>query len=577
MDPKILITSALPYVNNVPHLGNIIGCVLPADILNRFYKKMGINTLFVCGTDEYGTCTEIKALQENISPKELCDKYHKLHSDIYKWLNISFDCFGRTTTNKHTELSQEIFTILAESETDYIIEKTIDQLYCADLNMFVADRYVIGICKNCMYDKAKGDQCDNCQSLYDSTDLLDPYTIINNTKYKLIVKQTDHLFLNLPIMTEQLVDLFNTKKHLWSKNAIDVTYDWFSRGLQPRCITRDLKWGVPVPPTSKYGNKYDQKVLYNWFDAPIGYISITADHLVNWKDWWMQSNTDTNTSTKTKLVQTYSKDNIPFHTIIFPATLIAYNTEITKISPNNKFILVDQIASSEFLMFEGEKFSKSNNIGIFGDTMITISKEKNIDEDYWRYYLIKIRPDTSDSNFVLKNFIESCNKELVGTLGNFVNRTMQLFVKNFTDDTIQIKKSDCLMFDNLVQTINEYIDGMKQSKLRHCINLIFDLVINANKLFMEEKRPWIMLKNADTVGLARTIFSECILIIYSVGQLIEPFMPKTSNKISKVVKLNSNSNNNSSNFLHESFIQNTEEFCFTIDTGATSMLFNKIN
>jgi methionyl-tRNA synthetase len=409
MAKKVLITSALPYVNNVPHLGNIIGCVLPADVYSRYCKLNGKDVLYICGTDEYGTCTEIKAREEGLTPKEICDKYYKIHKQIYDWFQIKFDYFGRTSTADpqkdldwiHTVISQDIFRKVVDN--GYVIEKKVEQLYCVELETFVADRFVIGTCPKaeCGYEKAKGDQCDKCGTLLNAVDIINPVYKLDS-KYKLIKKKTEHLYLDIPKIEGKLREWFNSTNSSWAKNAISITQSWFNEGLKPRCITRDLKWGTPVPDTKTFGDKYKDKIMYNWFDAPIGYLSITANHTENWSNWWMNPD-------EVELVQTYSKDNIPFHTIIFPATLMA---------TGDNYTLVTKVASCEYLNYEGGKFSKSENTGVFGDDAMT----SGIPSDIWRFYLIIQRPEGKDTEFSWLDLQAKYNGELANNLGNLMYR-----------------------------------------------------------------------------------------------------------------------------------------------------------
>jgi methionyl-tRNA synthetase len=307
---NILITSALPYVNNTPHLGNIIGCVLSADVYARYCRLSGRNTLYLCGTDEYGTATETKAIEEGISCQELCDKYNKLHDEIYKWFEIDFDIFGRTTTERHTKISQEIFKLV--NSNGYFFTEGVNQLFCPKCERFLADRYVFGTCPSCGFIDARGDQCDGCGKLLNATELVNPRCKMDgNTP---IEKESNHIFLDLPKLSEK-VESFVNKSSVegnWSNNSIAITNSWLNEGLKPRCITRDLKWGTPVPLDDEV---MKGKVLYVWFDAPIGYFSITANYTDEWEKWWKSPD-------KVKLYQFMGKDNVPFHTVIFPASLV---------------------------------------------------------------------------------------------------------------------------------------------------------------------------------------------------------------------------------------------------------------
>ncbi|MDR1256427.1 MAG: methionine--tRNA ligase, partial [Spirochaetaceae bacterium] len=303
-----LITSALPYVNNVPHLGNLIQ-VLSADAFARFCRLRGYETCYVCGTDEYGTATETRAAEEGIGPRELCDRYWAIHDDIYRWFNIAFDKFGRTSTPVHTEVAQEIFSRL--DAAGYIIEKTVEQLYCPACRRFLADRYVRGICPHCGYDGARGDQCEACGKLLDPTELKEPKCSSCGTAPEL--KTTKHLYIDLPKMRGKLESWMNeaSARGKWAKNAVQMSQAWIRDGLRERAVTRDLKWGIPVP---KAG--FENKVFYVWFDAPIGYVSITGnlaqDRGLDWKafidEWWKNPE-------NVELFQFIGKDNIPFHTV----------------------------------------------------------------------------------------------------------------------------------------------------------------------------------------------------------------------------------------------------------------------
>ena len=302
-----LITSALPYVNNVPHLGNLIQ-VLSADVFARFCRLRGYETLYVCGTDEYGTATETKALEEGVTPRELCDRFHAIHRDIYSWFGISFDKFGRTSTPRQTEIVQSIFKDL--DAAGYVKSQTIEQLYCEHCGRFLADRYVRGTCPSCGYDGARGDQCENCGKLLDPTELKEPKCSTCGATPRL--KSTTHLYIDLPAIKPRLEEWMKkaSVEGFWANNAVQMTQAWIRDGLHERAITRDLKWGIPVP---KVG--YEDKVFYVWFDAPIGYISITAcagdEKGFDWKYWWQRPD-------EVELFQFIGKDNIPFHTVIFP-------------------------------------------------------------------------------------------------------------------------------------------------------------------------------------------------------------------------------------------------------------------
>ncbi|KAJ9697280.1 hypothetical protein PVL29_009185 [Vitis rotundifolia] len=401
---NILITSALPYVNNVPHLGNIIGCVLSADVFARYCRLRGYNVLYICGTDEYGTATETKAMEDNCSPQQICDKYHKIHKEVYDWFDISFDEFGRTSTPQHTEVCQAIFKKLMEN--NWLSENTMQQLYCETCQRFLADRLVEGTCPtlDCNYDSARGDQCEKCGKLLNPTELKDPRCKVCQSTPQ--IRDTDHLFLELPLLKDKLEEYINNMSiaGCWSQNATQATYAWLKEGLRSRCITRDLKWGVPVP-----HEKYKDKVFYVWFDAPIGYVSITACYTPEWEKWWKNpENVD--------LYQFMGKDNVPFHTVMFPSTLIGTGENWT---------LMKSISVTEYLNYEAGKFSKSKGVGVFGNDV----KDTKIPAEVWRYYLLTNRPEVSDTLFTWVDLQAKLNTELLNNLGNFINRVLSFIAK----------------------------------------------------------------------------------------------------------------------------------------------------
>ena len=518
MSNKILITSALPYVNNIPHLGNIIGCVLSADVYARFQRLIGNDVLYICGTDEYGTATETKAKQLGITPREICNKYHNLHKEIYDWFNISFDVFGRTSTDNpktdnwnQTILCHDIFNDLVNN--GYIIEKEIEQLYCSETKQFLADRYIKGTCPYCAYEDANGDQCDGCSKLYATTELINPYYKLNK-EYKLEIRKSDHLFLKLGNFKEKLTEWWLQNNKNWSSVANSITKSWLTDDLQDRCITRDLDWGTPVPNTEQYGDKYKDKVFYVWFDAPIGYISITANARNDWKDWWMNPDTT--------LVNFMAKDNVPFHSIIFPAALIG---------TGKQYNLVDKLSAIDYLNYEDKKFSKSNNIGVFGDDAMN----SGICSDMWRFYLIKSRPENGDSCFTWDDFLNKINGQLVNNFSNLINRILSLTYKNYKEIPEIL---DTKFFDNLN---NEYLslilslqDDIAQIKLRDTLNKFLEFSSKCN-LFINEHEPWNKMKiDPDNAKNILGILCHFLICLSVIGR---PFIPDCCNKIQQFLNI----------------------------------------
>ena len=496
---KRLVTSALPYVNNVPHLGNLTQ-VLSADVFARFCRLMGYETLYICGTDEYGTASETKALQEGMSPRELCDKYHEIHKAIYKWFNISFDYFGRTSTAKQTEIVQHIFNKV--DENGYISEKEMTQLYCPTCKRFLADRFVNGECPNCHSEDARGDQCDNCGKLLDPTELINPRCSVCGSTPE--VRTTKHLFINLPKALPLLKEWMDkaSKDGFWANNAIQITNSWIRDGLQERCITRDLKWGIPVP---KPG--YEDKVFYVWFDAPIGYISITANAVKDWQYWWRDPE-------NTELFQFIGKDNIPFHTVIFPSSLLA---------TSEKWTMLHHMSSTEYLNYEGGKFSKSRGIGVFGNDV----EDTGIPADCWRFYMFYNRPEKSDFTFTWKDFQDKVNKELIGNLSNLVNRTLS-FIKRFYDGKIENPEIDDVLISQIREREKKITDLLEHAEEKDALHEIFALSDLGNKAF-QDAEPW--KKRTESPEEAKKLLSTLYFLIRDLGVMVTPYIPSTGEKI----------------------------------------------
>ena len=529
---KRLITSALPYVNNIPHLGNLTQ-VLSADVFARFCRSKGYETLYICGTDEYGTASETRALQEGVTPRELCDRYHAIHRDIYKWFNISFDYFGRTSTPLQTEIVQHIFNEV--DKNGYISEKESEQLYCPECKRFLADRYVTGTCPHCGDTGARGDQCDKCGTLLDPTELIDPKCSVCGHTPEL--KKTKHLYINLPKALPLLQKWMDkaSVEGFWAKNAIQITNSWIRDGLQERCITRDLKWGIPVP---KEG--FEDKVFYVWFDAPIGYISITANATENWEYWWRDPE-------NTELFQFIGKDNIPFHTVIFPSSLLA---------TGEKWTMLHHMSSTEYLNYEGGKFSKSRGIGIFGNDV----QETGIKADVWRFYMFYNRPETQDFTFTWKDFQEKINKELIGNLSNLVNRTLT-FVKRFYDGNLGEGALDQELKAQIIEKEKEITDSLERADERDALRAIFALSDIGNKAF-QASEPW-KLRNEDPER-AKAILRTLVYLIRDLGVMVTPYMPSTGEKILAFVSSPSSTWNDCGTFTGE------------LKVGEISLLFEKL-
>ncbi len=504
MTQKILVTSALPYVNNIPHLGNLIGSVLSADAYARFQRINGNQVLFVLGTDEYGTTAETKAREEGVTPKELVDKYFLIHKDIYDWFQTSYDCLGRTTSDANKKIAQDIFLKLYEK--GLIVEKEIEQLYSEKSDQFLSDRFVQGTCPHCGYQKAGGDQCDKCSTLIDQKELINPVSKIDGTKP--ILKKTKHLYVDLPKMQSKLEDFFEERKDKWSAQAVSITQQWFKRGLEARAITRDLKWGIPVPLKG-----WENKVFYSWFDAPIGYIGITAECLGDaWESWWKDDSI--------LLYQFMGKDNVPFHSIMFPSYLIG---------SEDNYHVIDVLDSTAYINYENTKFSKSNNTGVFGDD----AKNSGIASDLWRYYLFRVRPEDNDTEFLWDDFEVKVNNELASNFGNLVNRVLSLTQKFF--DGKKPLKTKSPLKEELAKLVEEYIELMNKSREKNALMKANEISSLANK-FLQDNAPWTLAKT-DLVG-AGEIIAECIDVLKVLACVYYPFIPTSAQKVGEMVSFN---------------------------------------
>ena len=512
-----LITSALPYVNNIPHLGNLIQ-MLSGDVFARFCRSRGYDTLYICGTDEYGTATETKAIEVNKTPRELCDYYYGEHTKIYDWFHIKFDKFGRTSNDECTEITQALFNDL--DKNGYIKEHANKQLFCPHCNMFLADRYVHGTCPKCGSEKARGDQCDDCGSLLDPTELKEPKCATCGSTPE--VRETKHLYIDLPSISKKLDGWMNevSVKGKWSDNAINITKAWIRDGLNERAITRDLKWGIPVP---KAG--YEDKVFYVWFNAPIGYMSITkqlANELVkagkqsfDWKSWWLPEESEEGKSkAAVDLFQFIGKDNIPFHTVIFPCTLLGSSHNWTKLY---------HMSSTEYLNYESGKFSKSRGVGVFGTDAI----ETGIKADAWRFYIFYNRPEKQDYQFTWKEFREKYNGELLGNLGNLVNRTL-LFVNKYYEGIIPDAPVDEELWAKVRELEAKITENLEWANLRDAFHQIFEISDIANKAF-QDGEPWkTRSENPETA--AKLIHNLCY-VIKDLMIMAHPFIPQFAETI----------------------------------------------
>lgn len=524
-DPKrYLITSALPYANGLKHIGHLAGAYIPADIYVRYLRAQKRDVVFVCGSDEHGTAIPIQAMKEGTTAQAIIDKYHPVIEQNFKDLGVSFDIYHRTSSPLHHETAREFFTALNE-KGDLEIKES-EQYYDEETKTFLADRFIKGTCPNCGYDGAFGDQCEKCGKSLSPDELINPVsTLSGNAPVK---KGTSHWYLPLNRHEDFLRQwILEDHKDDWRPTVIGQCKSWIDGGLQPRAVTRDLNWGVKVPGS-------DSKVLYVWFDAPVGYISATKqwalDKGKDWKPYWY--------SEDTKLVHFIGKDNIVFHCIIFPVML--------KLNGN---ILPANVPANEFMNLEGDKMSTSRGWSIEMDDYINdwIKKDNGGDSlaDVLRYYLTQIAPETKDSEFTWKGFQDANNSELVSIFGNFINRTMVLMHKlcagkvpkfhhDVADDT------DKKLMEDIKATKQKVENLLEEYKFREALFEVIDLARKGNQ-YMQKKEPWILVKtltdNPDNQKLIDNSLHLCLQLTANLAILINPFLPFTARKLLYMLKV----------------------------------------
>ena len=509
---KVLVTSALPYVNGPIHLGHLSGAYLPADIYVRYKRLNGDDVLYICGSDEHGVPITISADKEKVSPQVIIDRYHEANKKAFERFGMSFDNYSRTSLPIHHETAKEFF--LAFYNRGLLIEKKSLQFYDEKAKMFLPDRYVEGTCPKCGNEEARSDECENCGSLYDPSELKNPKSKISGGSPTL--KETSHYYFPLGKYQPALEKYVNemNEKYGWKENVLQYCRGWFKDGLKDRAITRDLDWGIKVPVDSAAG-----KVIYVWFEAVLGYISSTKEYSkkINqpdlWKKYWQDKNT--------KYVAFIGKDNVVFHTIIFPAILMAWNE-----SGKEQYCLPQNVPANEFLNFEGKKFSKSRGWGIDVDEFLDLFAP-----DLLRYTLAANLPETRDTDFYWKEFQLRNNSELADILGNFINRTFTFVFKHF-DGNVPARGKLERIDEEMLKEISEYpkriSDYFEKYKIRDGVNEIMNLARDGNKYF-NDSEPWVTVKS-DKAKCAATL-NICLQAIYTLAELFEPVIPFSSKKI----------------------------------------------
>ncbi len=502
---RYTVTSALPYANGPSHIGHLAGAYLPADIYVRYLRSRGEDVVYVCGSDEHGTSINIKAVAEGTTPQAVVDKYHAIIRDAFAAFNISFDIFSRTSHQVHHDTAQEFFNKFhAEGK---FIEKTSEQLYDEEKNMFLADRFVVGTCPNCGYEEAYGNQCENCGKDLSPTELINPRSKVSGSTP--VMKATTHWYLPLNDYQEWLEDyILKGHEKDWKVNVFGQCKSWLQDGLQPRAITRDMEWGVKVPVEGGEG-----KVLYVWFDAPIGYISATKEWAEangkDWKPYWQDEDT--------ALIHFIGKDNIVFHCIIFPAILKGHGD----------FIIPQNVPANEFLNLEGRKISTSKNWAIW---MHEFAERYPEQIDALRYVLTAIMPETKDAEFTWSEYKSRVDNELVATFANFVNRVKVLSLKNFegVPARAELSAEEQAIVQEVHAGVAEVGDAIQAYRFREALNAVMKVARLGDK-YLSDREPWHLVKQDKAA--AGHVLNFGLNIAAVLATVSEPFMPDTSLKI----------------------------------------------
>ena len=505
MAQKKLITAALPYANGPVHIGHLAGVYIPADVYARLQRRLGEDVAFICGSDEHGIPITIRAKKEGVSPQEIVDQYHEIIKKSFQDLGITFDEYSRTTSSKHREVSQDFFTTLYNKNK--FIEETSEQYYDEEAKEFLADRYIVGTCPNCANENAYGDQCEKCGSTLSPTELLNPRSMLSGNSP--VLKETNNWYLPLNDYEDFLNEwIIEGHKNDWKPNVYGQVKSWLTEGLKPRAMTRDLNWGVPVPLPNA-----DGKVLYVWFDAPIGYISFTQEWAAktgkNWKDYWQSEDSE--------LIHFIGKDNIVFHCIIFPAMMKAHGD----------YKMPKNVPAFEFLNLENEKISTSRNWAVWAHEYV---EEFPDQQDVLRYTLLSSAPETKDNNFTWKDFQTKNNSELVGIFGNFINRVAVLIHKYY-DGFVPKGDENAPELEEIAKASNQIEEYLNKFEFRNALSAMMNLARFGN-LYLQNEEPWKTIKT-DPEKTAKTLFISA-QIAAGLAQICEPFLPFSSEKLLKM-------------------------------------------
>ena len=542
---RYTITAALPYTNGPIHIGHLAGVYVPADIYARYQRLKGRDVVFVCGSDEHGVAITIKAKKEGISPQQVVDRYHKIIKDSFADFGISFDVYSRTSAPIHHQTASDFFKQMHQDGK--FVEQVTEQLYDAEADQFLADRFVIGTCPKCGYDSSYGDQCENCGTSHNATDLINPKSAISGSTPTL--KSTKHWFLPLDQYQDWLNEwIVEGHKKDWKPNVHGQVKSWIMDGLKPRAVTRDLDWGIPVPVEGGEG-----KVLYVWFDAPIGYISATKEWAAatgnNWEPYWKDEDT--------KLLHFIGKDNIVFHCIIFPSILKAAGD----------YIMPDNVPANEFLNLEGNKLSTSKNWAVWLHEYLVDFPDM---QDVLRYTLTANAPESKDNDFTWKDFQARNNNELVAIFGNFVNRVVVLTHKYYggvIPAPAEFTQADTQVLEGIKQLKAEMESSLEQYRFREALSILMKVARSGNE-YLASQEPWKSIKTDET--RTQTVMFVAAQITAALAVLSEPFLPHTSEKLKAMLHLDSETVN----------WQNLEETTTYLPTGhsiaTNQLLFSKI-
>ncbi|OYU39716.1 MAG: methionine--tRNA ligase [Pseudorhodobacter sp. PARRP1] len=509
---RILITSAIPYINGIKHLGNLVGSQLPADLFARYNRARGHEVMFICATDEHGTPAELAAAKAGKPVAEYCAEMHKVQAEIARGFRLSFDHFGRSSSQRNHALTQHFAGRLADAGLIREVEE--QQVYSIDDHRFLPDRYIEGTCPNCGYESARGDQCDNCTKQLDPTDLINPRSTISGST-NLEVRSTKHLYLRQRSLRDKLEAWIDSKKD-WPILTTSIAKKWLNDGdgLQDRGITRDLHWGIPVKKGDQIWPGMEGKVFYVWFDAPIEYIACTAEWAdaqglpdAAWQRWWR---TDMGASDVT-YYQFMGKDNVPFHTLSFPATILG---------SGEPWKLVDYLKSFNYLNYDGGQFSTSRGRGVFMDQALSI-----LPSDYWRWWLLSHAPESADSEFTWENFQVSVNKDLADVLGNFVSRVTKFCVSKFGNEVPsggQMGEQEARLIEELSTRIKDYAACMAAMEVRKASAELRAIWVIGNE-YLQSAAPWSVVKTDPERAQAMIRLSLNLIRVYAI--LSAPFIP----------------------------------------------------